>query len=63
MKEVCERHNVLKRSCEICELEEENKQLKEALNKISTRKMSVYLSSRHMNEDFIKIANEALKDS
>jgi len=31
-----------------------------ALNKIATRKMSMYLSVSHMNQDFIKIANEAL---
>lgn len=62
MAEICEKHNVLKRSCHTCELEEENKALKEALNKIATRKMSVYLSIRDMNQDFIKIANEALKN-
>lgn len=28
MSEICEKHNVLKRSCHICDLEEENKELK-----------------------------------
>lgn len=29
MSEICEKHNVLKRSCYICELEKENQEMKE----------------------------------
>jgi hypothetical protein len=28
MSDICEKHNVLKRSCSICELEEENRELR-----------------------------------
>lgn len=38
----------------------EIKRLREGLEKIATRKMSCYLSTSHMNQDFIRIANEAL---
>lgn len=34
--------------------------LEEALSKIVTRKMSTYLSSSAMNQDFIRTAQEAL---
>jgi hypothetical protein len=34
MGEICEKHNVLKRSCYICELEEENKQLTEQVKEL-----------------------------
>ena len=44
-------------------ISDENKRLKEALNTIATRKMSCYLTANHMNQDFIKIANEALEES
>lgn len=51
----------------IQELKDENEELKkqinrykEALNRIATRKMSTYLSSSHMNQDFIKTAIDAL---
>lgn len=44
------------------ELEAENSRLKEALRKIATRKMSMYLSSEQMLIDFIITANEALKE-
>ncbi|MCY9290784.1 hypothetical protein MOF05_20760 [Bacillus haynesii] len=47
--------------CTIARLIAENERLKEALEKIATRKMSAYLSLRDMNEDFIKIAKEALR--
>lgn len=32
--EICERHNVLKRSCEICDLEEERDRYKRGLEEI-----------------------------
>ncbi|RKJ60354.1 hypothetical protein D7X33_27935, partial [Butyricicoccus sp. 1XD8-22] len=44
-------------------LQEEVTKYREALEKIATRKMSCYLSESHMNQDFIKIANEALEES
>ncbi|BDH62127.1 hypothetical protein MTP04_22570 [Lysinibacillus sp. PLM2] len=44
-------------------LQEEVIKYREALEKIATRKMSCYLSESHMNQDFIKIANEALEES
>jgi RPA family protein len=34
-----------------------------ALEKIATRKMSAYLSTSHMNQDFIKTAIDALEES
>lgn len=34
MGEICERHNVLKRSCEICNLEEERDRYKRGLEEI-----------------------------
>jgi hypothetical protein len=33
-----------------------------ALTKIATKKMSMYISSSHMNQDFIKVANDALEE-
>ncbi|ATP95452.1 hypothetical protein CSE15_16530 [Bacillus altitudinis] len=39
----------------------ENERLRDALTEIKERKMSTFLSTRHMNEFFIKTAKEALK--
>lgn len=39
----------------------ENERLRAALMEIKERKMSTFLSTRHMNEFFIKTAKEALK--
>lgn len=39
----------------------ENERLRDALTEIKERKMSTFLSTRHMNEFFIKTAREALK--
>lgn len=44
----------------IKQLEETNDRYEDALKEISTRKMSTYLSSSHMNHDFISTANNAL---
>lgn len=39
----------------------ENERMVAALTEIKERKMSTFLSTRHMNEFFIKTAKEALK--
>jgi hypothetical protein len=57
MGEVQEINNAI-----IAELEEKIERYEKALNHIATRKMSTYLSTSHMNQDFIKTALEALKD-
>ncbi|QAW56323.1 hypothetical protein ETL60_14685 [Bacillus subtilis] len=47
--------------CALAETIAENERLKAALNTIATRKMSAYVSTQDMAEDFISIAKEALK--
>lgn len=44
----------------LIEQAEKIERYEKALDKIATRKMSTYLSSSHMNQDFIKTATEAL---
>lgn len=48
---------------EMKEYKRKNKQYRDALKHITTRKMSTYLSTGHMNEDFIKTAQKALGDN
>lgn len=46
---------------QMLEVASENKRLREALGKITTRKMSCYLTANSMNQDFIRIARQALE--
>jgi hypothetical protein len=47
----------------LIEQAEKAERYEKALTKISTRKMSTYLTTSNMNQDFIKTANDALNNT
>lgn len=63
MGEICEKHNVLKRSCYICELEDEIKKRKKYEGFLkSVIKSGEDLNDSHTFEWFCEIWGDILKD-
>lgn len=59
---ICERHGVLKRSCEICSLEDDIKQLKSALEQIceTSGNSTFHTFTREGHQKCIEIAEIVL---
>jgi isopropylmalate/homocitrate/citramalate synthase len=53
---------IFEKALEAIEQAEKVEIYEKALTKIATKKMSMYISSSHMNQDFIKVANDALEE-
>ena len=49
MGEICEKHGVLKRSCYICDLEEENLQLRSTLQEIANPTMKKWFQYKEQH--------------